>query len=42
LFWLHPNKEQPASEAMLKNAHLITQFMAISSLQSLENLVNLH
>lgn len=42
LFWLHPNKEQPASEAMLKSAHLITQFMAISSLQSLENLVNLH
>jgi len=42
LFWLHQNKEQPASEAMLKSAHLITQFMAISSLQSLENLVNLH
>ncbi len=42
LFWLHPNKEQPASEAMVKSAHLITQFMAISSLQSLENLVNLH
>jgi uncharacterized protein with von Willebrand factor type A (vWA) domain len=42
LFWLHPNKEQPASEAMLKSAHLITQFMTISSLQSLENLVNLH
>jgi hypothetical protein len=42
LFWLHPNKEQPASEAMLKSAYLITQFIAISSLQSLENLVNLH
>ena len=42
LFWLHPNKERPASEAMLKSAHLITQFMAISNLQSLQNLVNLH
>ena len=42
LFWLHPNKEQPASEAMLKSAHLITQFMAISNIQSLENLVHLY
>lgn len=42
LFWLHPNKEKPTSEAMLKSAYLITDFMALDNVQSLENLVRLN
>jgi uncharacterized protein with von Willebrand factor type A (vWA) domain len=42
LFWLHPNKEKPSSEAMLKSAYLITDFMALDSVQSLENLAKLN
>jgi len=42
LFWLHPNKEKPSSEAILKSAYLITDFMALDSVQSLENLAKLN
>lgn len=41
LYWLHPNRERPASEAMLRCRDLISGFMAVDSLKSLENLVHL-
>lgn len=41
LFWLHPNKEEPGSEAIQQSRHLISEFMAINNLQSLGNLVKL-
>jgi uncharacterized protein with von Willebrand factor type A (vWA) domain len=42
LFWLHPNKEVPSSQAMQRSRHLISGFMAVNTLQSLDNLVNLN
>ena len=42
VFWLHPNKAKPESDAMLKSAHVINQFLALDSVQSLEKLVKLN
>jgi uncharacterized protein with von Willebrand factor type A (vWA) domain len=42
IIWLHPTLELPGSEAMLRSLHLINGFLAVNTLQSLENLVNLH
>jgi uncharacterized protein with von Willebrand factor type A (vWA) domain len=41
LYWLHPNKEEPGSQAIQQSRHLISGFLAIHHLQSLENLVKL-
>lgn len=41
LFWLHPNREVPASESMQRCRDLISGFLAVDSLKSLENLVHL-
>ena len=42
LFWLHPNKEVPSSQAIQRSRHLISGLMAVNTLQSLDNLVNLN
>ncbi len=42
LFWLHPNKVVPGSEAIIRSGHLISGFMAVNNLHSLENLVRLN
>jgi uncharacterized protein with von Willebrand factor type A (vWA) domain len=42
IFWLHPNKEIPGSEAMQRSLYLINGFMAVNTLQSLDNLINLN
>ena len=42
VFWLHPNKAKPESDAILESAHLINRFLALDSVQSLENLVKLN
>jgi uncharacterized protein with von Willebrand factor type A (vWA) domain len=42
LFWLHPNKEVPGSEAIARSGHLISGFMAVNNLQSLENVIHLN
>ncbi|MCM0045609.1 MAG: VWA domain-containing protein [Burkholderiaceae bacterium] len=41
LYWLHPNRELPGSEALLRCRELINGFLAVDSLKSLENLVHL-
>ncbi len=41
LYWLHPNREEPASEAMQRSRGLINGFLALDTLKSLENLVHL-
>jgi len=41
LYWLHPNREVPASEAMQRSRELISGFLAVDTLKSLENLVHL-
>jgi uncharacterized protein with von Willebrand factor type A (vWA) domain len=41
LYWLHPNRDVPASEAIQQSRELISGFLAVESLKSLENLVRL-
>lgn len=41
LYWLHPNREVPASEAMQRSRDLISGFLAVDTLKSLENLAQL-
>ena len=42
LFWLHPTKDLPGSEAILQSRQWISGFLAVNNLQSLEKLVDLH
>ena len=37
LFWLHPNKELPGSQATVRSSYLFSGFMSVNSLQSLKN-----
>ncbi len=41
LFWLHPTRELPGSEAMLRSRDLIDGFLAVNTLHSLGDLVHL-
>ena len=41
LFWLHPTKEVPQSQAIQMSIEWVSGFMAVSHLASLEGLVDL-
>ncbi len=41
LFWLHPTRELPGSEAMLRSRDLIDGYLAVNTLHSLGDLVHL-